>query len=216
MKQNDTSLFEAYQHSGYRESDVCNTLTAGFSKGIRGDVPLVMQKPIIVGNGQVDQMSESEVARTLDCMHDQKIIIQDVPINAQKPITVGNGQGDISSHIKEDLAGTLDCMHDQQIVIHDIAAVDCRNGVENSEVNGTLQAKSTGGTGTNFNNVIRVKSVIRRLTPLEAERLQGFEDGWTAGESDSARYKALGNSVALPCVDYIFSGIMDVLDLEDS
>jgi len=51
--------------------------------------------------------------------------------------------------------------------------------------------------------------LIRRLTPLECERLQGFPDGWTdiEGASDSARYKALGNSVAIPCVDYVLQGI---------
>lgn len=53
------------------------------------------------------------------------------------------------------------------------------------------------------------RNLIRRLTPLECERLQGFPDGWTdvPGASDSARYKALGNSVAVPCVDYILRGI---------
>ena len=51
--------------------------------------------------------------------------------------------------------------------------------------------------------------LIRRLTPLECERLQGFPDGWTdiPGASDSARYKALGNSVAIPCVDFVLRGI---------
>ncbi len=51
--------------------------------------------------------------------------------------------------------------------------------------------------------------LIRRLTPLECERLQGFPDGWTdlPGASDSARYRALGNSVAIPCVEYIMRGI---------
>ena len=51
--------------------------------------------------------------------------------------------------------------------------------------------------------------LIRRLTPLECERLQGFPDGWTdlPGASDSARYKALGNSVAIPCVEFIMWGI---------
>ena len=41
---------------------------------------------------------------------------------------------------------------------------------------------------------------VRRLTPLECERLQGYPCGWTdiPGASDSARYKALGNSIALP------------------
>ena len=51
--------------------------------------------------------------------------------------------------------------------------------------------------------------LIRRLTPLECERLQGFPDFWTdlLGSSDSSRYRALGNSVAIPCVEYIMRGI---------
>ncbi|MCM1362728.1 MAG: DNA cytosine methyltransferase [Clostridiales bacterium] len=60
--------------------------------------------------------------------------------------------------------------------------------------------------------VVKPKSIVRRLTPLECERLQGYPDNWTASESDSARYKALGNSIALLCVDYIMSGIADVLN----
>ena len=59
--------------------------------------------------------------------------------------------------------------------------------------------------------------LIRRLTPLECERLQGFLDSWTKrpGASDSARYKALGNSVAIPCVEFIMRGIKTVFELED-
>ena len=51
--------------------------------------------------------------------------------------------------------------------------------------------------------------LIRRLTPQECEALQGFPPGWTdlPGASDSARYKALGNSVAIPCVEYIMADI---------
>lgn len=75
--------------------------------------------------------------------------------------------------------------------------------------------KSGGSCGGDSESLISdqldCKSIVRRLTPLECERLQGFPDNWTAGESDNARYKALGNSVALPCVDYIMSGIADVL-----
>lgn len=41
---------------------------------------------------------------------------------------------------------------------------------------------------------------IRRLTPLECERLQGFPDGWTAGVSDTQRYRCLGNAVSVPVV----------------
>ena len=55
--------------------------------------------------------------------------------------------------------------------------------------------------------------LIRRLTPLECERLQGFPDGWTdiPNASDSARYKSLGNSVAIPCVEFIMSRIAAAL-----
>ena len=55
--------------------------------------------------------------------------------------------------------------------------------------------------------------LIRRLTPLECERLQGFPDNWTdiPGASDSARYKALGNSVAIPCVEFIMGRIAAAL-----
>lgn len=51
------------------------------------------------------------------------------------------------------------------------------------------------------------------LTPLECERLQGFPDGWTdiPDASDSARYKALGNSVAIPCVEFIMGRIAAAL-----
>ena len=44
---------------------------------------------------------------------------------------------------------------------------------------------------------------VRRLTPTECERLQGFPDGWTAGQSDSARYRQLGNAVTVPVIKWI-------------
>jgi len=59
---------------------------------------------------------------------------------------------------------------------------------------------------------------VRRLTPTECERLQGFPDGWTAyghdGEPifDTQRYKALGNSVAIPCVDFIMGNIAKIME----
>ena len=64
--------------------------------------------------------------------------------------------------------------------------------------------------------ILASPNLIRRLTPLECERLQGFPDGWTniPGASDSARYKALGNSVAIPCVEYLMWGSAWVLQNE--
>ena len=56
--------------------------------------------------------------------------------------------------------------------------MDCRNGTENPDVNGTLQAKSTGGMSLNLQNTIRDQLTVRRLTPTECARLQGFPDKW--------------------------------------
>ena len=74
----------------------------------------------------------------------------------------------------------------------------------------TLRAQG-GDNGGGSENLVKEngRNLIRRLTPLECERLQGFPDGWTLipGASDSARYKALGNSVAIPCVDFVLRGI---------
>lgn len=96
-----------------------------------------------------------------------------------------------------------------------VCAVDCRNFCEGGETNGTLQAKANGGISCNLQNTVRTGMIVRRLTPMECERLQGFPDHWTdIGEwmdskgkrhkdADSPRYKALGNSIALPFWDFL-------------
>ena len=93
-----------------------------------------------------------------------------------------------------------------------IAAVDCRNATEDL-VNGALQSNSAHSL--NGNNVVRTRYIVRRLTPLECERLQGYPDNWTnIGDwtdsngkkrktSDAARYRALGNSIALPVFRWV-------------
>ena len=52
-------------------------------------------------------------------------------------------------------------------------------------------------------NGVATETVVRRLTPLECERLQGFPDGWTDGQADSPRYKQLGNAVAVPVFEWV-------------
>ena len=65
--------------------------------------------------------------------------------------------------------------------------------------------------------VVEGPLLIRRLTPRECERLQGFPDDWTSlpGAADAPRYKALGNSVAIPCVEYLMRGMACVLRAEE-
>lgn len=98
---------------------------------------------------------------------------------------------------------------------HAVTSVDCRNFYEMEELSGTLQAKENGSYSLNYQNPVRLGYIVRRLLPIECERLQGYGDGWTEighdGKpiSDTARYMMLGNSVAVPCVAYILMGIVE-------
>lgn len=82
---------------------------------------------------------------------------------------------------------------------------------------GTLRA--SGGGSENLLVVFQkiafyVRCVLRKLTPLECERLQGFPDYWTKYNAtggtiaDTPRYTALGNSLAVPCAERVFRGIV--------
>lgn len=90
-----------------------------------------------------------------------------------------------------------------------VATVDCRNFYENVELSGTIQAKENGGYSLNYQNPVRVGYVVRRLTPLECLRLQGFPDWWLdiEGMSDTQKYKVIGNSIAIPCAMFVMAGI---------
>lgn len=116
-------------------------------------------------------------------------------------------EGDVASNCKQrDYKDSTDLV---------VSSVDCRNFTEGGEINGTLQAKESVGQSLNLQNTVRTGMIVRRLTPMECERLQGFPDHWTdIGEwrdskgklrkpSDSLRYKALGNSIALPFWDFL-------------
>ena len=74
--------------------------------------------------------------------------------------------------------------------------------VQDDKIN-TLQARM--GTGGNNMPMLAEKALVRRLTPTECERLQGFPDGWTDGQADSHRYKQMGNAVAVPVVEWIIN-----------
>lgn len=116
-------------------------------------------------------------------------------------------EGDVASSCKQrDYKDSTDLV---------VSSVDCRNFTEGGEINGTLQAKESGGQSLNLQNTVRTGMIVRRLTPMECERLQGYPDGWTdIGEwrdskgklrdsADSPRYKACGNSIALPFWDFL-------------
>lgn len=98
-------------------------------------------------------------------------------------------------------------MYEEPIVFYGNRVADIR--IQDNKVN-TLQARMGTG-GNNMPMVAEPKAYVRRLTPVECERLQGFPDNWTEGQSDSARYKQMGNAVAVPVVEWIIGNICDTL-----
>ena len=124
----------------------------------------------------------------------------------RQPENGGNGCG-----YQQDLAYTLTAL--------DRHAVYARQRVDefkNDNIASTQSARQAkDATDLVVESDRQYAQLIRRLTPLECERLQGFPDGWTniPGASDSARYRALGNSVAIPCVEFIMKSLNEVVSL---
>ena len=124
----------------------------------------------------------------------------------RQPQNGGNGIG-----YQQDIAYTLTAT--------DHHAVYSRQRVDDFRENAVVSTQSARQCKDAVDLVCQKEDVhahlIRRLTPLECERLQGFPDGWTdiPGASDSARYKALGNSVAIPCVDFVMQCLVQAIQM---
>ena len=152
---------------------------------------------LCVGNGQLNQISMAKQANTLDAMHDQQAILAFVQ-NSRDEVRLQGGDGQV--------AGALAANEGMKQRTYVAYGLDSnKNGYQ--EQAGTIQAHTSGGATEMCSDR---QMHVRRLTPLECERLQGYPDGWTdIGEwtdskgkkrqtTDTARYKALGNSIALP------------------
>jgi site-specific DNA-cytosine methylase len=112
----------------------------------------------------------------------------------------GGGKGPL---ISEDKSLTIATANDQVLFVQ--AYDEFNDSV--GDTHHTLRSGTKQSTG------VITESQVRRLTPVECERLQGFPDDWTAGQSDSARYKQMGNAVAVPVVEWIIQNIVEVADV---
>jgi DNA (cytosine-5)-methyltransferase 1 len=102
--------------------------------------------------------------------------------------------------------GTADCT---RIAVYDMTHADEVMRPVKDGIVPTLNARM--GTGGNQVPVVLTEGKVRRLALTECERLQGLEDGYTEGGSDTARYKALGNGMAQPCATYIIKRIAEAV-----
>jgi DNA (cytosine-5)-methyltransferase 1 len=111
-----------------------------------------------------------------------------------------------------DVSATLNCRDNTgesqaaDLVVQPIAFAWQAGG--NNSASGAFEHDMTPTLPRSQTMAVLTEKVVRRLTPLEWERLQGFPDGWTAtsngrAQADSARYRQMGNAVAVPCVEWI-------------
>lgn len=242
-------LFENHsQDSRYRGPlDVCPMLPAQLGTG-GNNQPFVVEETYSIQGNTIDRDAKQNgsgvcenVAHTLNSVD-----------RHAAAYSIGNGQ--LNQISMSEVCNTLDCMHDKQAVL--VHGVDCRNPTEHPELYPTLQAKPNGGQSLNYSGAVRIEYLVRRLTPTECARLQGFPDDWGHPDqkedftdeeyrfwldvrnthaafngkavkdytkpqmvkwygklhSDSSEYKMWGNGIALPCAVYIMQGIAEALN----
>ena len=165
-----------------------------------------------------------------------------------QPHVVTMATGQANAEVLADIAPTLNCNHEQPLLVHpQIAGTLCASGAGLSRPAGMgsetdfcitsagfrYKAGSAAGSlgyqeetaptllagqQSGVLSSCYADLIVRRLTPLECERLQGFGDFWTEcghdgrAVSDTSRYQMLGNSIAIPCVAYIMQGIYHALE----
>ena len=81
--------------------------------------------------------------------------------------------------------------------------------IQGDTINTLTSFMGTGGLNTPMIST----DTVRRLTPTECERLQGFPDGWTNEQTDSHRYKQMGNAVTVNVAEWIFNRVSDTIGL---
>ena len=200
---------------GGQRMDVCENMTGTLRANEKGHQPLVYEN-----HGVDARIRESgEVSPTVTARYGtgggNTPLVQEPSevycivgnIIDRQPENGGNGCG-----YQENLAYTITTV--------DRHAVYARQRVDefkNDDIASTQSARQAkDATDLIVEPDRQYAQLIRRLTPWECELLQGFPPGWTdvPSASDSARYRALGNSVAIPCVEFIMKSLREVTELE--
>ena len=226
------SMMSDNPHSGFYEADTSRCLDAN------GGNPSCNQGSIVIieGNGsrpshRGDGYKESEIMYTLNATEQHGVCCAGFTAGQGAGGIVLNNQGGacavFENHSRDvrytgplDIAPTVTATYgtggnNQPFVVESRNACESVT-LEGESVTGTLMARDYKGVGRvdTLSRIVALNRdtqwIVRRLTPTECERLQGFPDGWTdIGEwtdtkgkkhrpADSPRYKALGNSIALP------------------
>lgn len=209
-------------HATVTQNGICPTLPASMGLG-GGYVPMITDhpadRPVVFENHAQDARYKEATTCSPTVVARLGTGGGNTPLVAVpgQVTSYGIGNGQAHAYASKEKSGTLDTMHDAQAVAIEYSG--CLNPWDTQArrvygEDGTFPAlPSRESAGGNQQAVLagkRTRWIVRRLTPTECERLQGYPDGWTdIGEwtdtkgkkhkpADSPRYKALGNSIALP------------------
>ena len=205
------------EQSSTQDTDRCTNTTStrsgitsyGFDQGTFRDI----------GKAFYKECAKTVVNGTCACYHNGVLI--EIPYEEEtlsfqeRAGCEGDGKGIL---IQKNRIGTLSTLNNQYVLAKDekMKVYTIGHDIRSSKL--TDDEITDPLTATDYKDPIKVfyKYIVRRLTPLECERLQGYPDGWTdigdwtdskgklhKGESDSPRYKALGNSIALPFWEWL-------------
>ncbi len=179
-------------------------------------------------SGYLQPTWPSEIASTLNAAFGDKQGLEDQHINSGAPLFVPDNVGPLTAGMHKGPRGT-EAVESNHVIAFGAQNSAAQSDSVSTEVTATLdksktpavcgtltRASSAGGTVTqqdiNAGHILHSTSAVRRLTPIECERLQGFPDNYTQikwrnkpAEScpDGPRYKAMGNSMAVPVMRWI-------------
>ncbi len=171
----------------------------GESGGANHLVPMV-DGTLTAGDGTPDGVSGRTIVPTLLTMREGKPGGGKGPLlseNVSLTLATGNGQTLFQPYVKVIRSGARD---DDGNLPPEVWA--------ERDVSPTLNVMDNTGESR---ATVLVAPMVRRLTPVECERLQGFPDGWTEGQSDAQRYKQMGNAVAVPVVEWIMNRLVTLI-----
>lgn len=186
---------------GYAE-ELSPTLTTSNNEaiclGFKGNASIRDSSPII--NEMIPTMQTK--SQMCVCLVEPPCIAYSIAGNTidRKLDNGGNGKG-----INKEISFTLNTM--DRHAVFSIASY-----TEYSKAKVAAGIKASGGNYSGGSENLVVTNIVRRLTPLECERLQGLPDNYTNFGSDTARYKAIGNGMAQPCADFVISGCVEVMN----
>lgn len=158
--------------SGFYEAQTSRTLDCkgGNPTCNQGGILIVSEKHPVYAIGRDCVSVHKDKAQTLTA--------ELLPGSVAQPLSIGNGQ--THSLSMDEKAGTLNCMRDQQAVMVP-KAVDTSHADDVVRISDTVSVQARDYKGGKY---VFAEYIVRRFTPLECGRLQGFPDGWTDGLSD--------------------------------